>query len=70
MIRVWDIRNFRCLQVLSDKTTYHPDDVIGAVKFDSERSQMISANTSLMKWPMEVLKGSGVDSPHAKLLSA
>jgi WD40 repeat protein len=60
MIKVWDIRNFRCLQTLFDKTTYHPDDVIGAVLFDSERSQMISSNTSLMRWPVEVLKGSGV----------
>jgi WD40 repeat protein len=60
LIKVWDIRNFRCLQSLCDKTVYHPDDVIGAVLFDSERSQMVSANQSLMRWPMEVLEGSGV----------
>lgn len=45
---------------MCDKTTYHPDDVIGAVMFDAERSQMISCNTSLMRWPLEVLEGSGV----------
>lgn len=60
VIKVWDIRNFRCLQTFTDKTVYHPEDVLGAVVFDNARSQMISANTSLSRWPIEVLRGSGI----------
>jgi hypothetical protein len=60
MVKVWDMRTFRCLQTFTDKTVYHPENVIGAVVFDSARAQMISANTNLTRWPMEVLPGSGI----------
>lgn len=58
-MKVWDIRNYRCLQTIADRTVYHPEDALGAVLFDARRSQLVSACLSLARWPLRQIEGSG-----------
>lgn len=59
MVKVWDIRNYKCLQTITDKTAYHPEDALAAVLFDGRHSRLVTANLALAQWPLCELEGSG-----------
>eukprot|EP00892_Ulva_mutabilis_P006535 jgi/Ulvmu1/4253/UM193_0001.1 len=59
VVKVWDIRTYKCLQTITDRTVYHPEDALGAVLFDGRHSHLVTANLALSRWPLRDLEGSG-----------
>lgn len=52
-LKVWDVRNWRCLQSISDKEMYCPDDVITGLTMNPEHSHVVTGNLRLKAWPLE-----------------
>ena len=44
-IKVWDLRNYKCLQTLVDKTHYRPENRISAFVYDPVRRQLLTQTT-------------------------
>jgi WD40 repeat protein len=59
---VWDIRNYKCLQTISDREVYKPDDTITGLVFNSARGHVVTGNTKLKVWQMERAEASGVSA--------
>ena len=51
-MKVWDMRNYKCLQTIQDKESYRPIDQITALMYDPVRAQLLSASTTMRPWPM------------------
>ena len=51
-MKVWDMRNYKCLQTIQDKESYRPIDQITALIYDPVRAQLLSASTTMRPWPM------------------
>lgn len=51
-IKVWDLRNFRCLQTIVDKEYYRQDDAIGGMIYDTRMRRLITGNVKLKPWPL------------------
>lgn len=43
-IRVWDIRNHKCLQTIQDKELYKLDNTILSMAFDHQRKLLLTGN--------------------------
>lgn len=69
VVKVWDIRNYKCLQTIADKTVYHPEDALGTVLYDGRRSQLVTACLAPARWPLRQLEGSG-SRGHAAAVTA
>ena len=41
-MKVWDMRNYKCLQTIQDKESYRPIDQITALMYDPVRAQVRS----------------------------
>eukprot|EP01062_Namystynia_karyoxenos_P023059 TRINITY_DN18874_c3_g2_i1.p1 TRINITY_DN18874_c3_g2~~TRINITY_DN18874_c3_g2_i1.p1 ORF type:complete len:1422 (+),score=405.98 TRINITY_DN18874_c3_g2_i1:126-4268(+) len=50
VIKVWDVRTFRCLQTITDSTNYHPDNFLSAMAFDAGRNRVLTASTYPCAW--------------------
>jgi WD40 repeat protein len=59
-IKVWDIRNYKCLQTISDREVYKPDNTISGLVYNPTRSHLVTGNTKLKVWQMERVEASGV----------
>eukprot|EP00762_Andalucia_godoyi_P000195 ANDGO_02362.mRNA.1 putative WD repeat-containing protein alr2800 len=72
MIKVWDIRSYRCLQTLEDNyTKYSPDDELTSMVFDHSRKRLITAGNFPKSWPMRrsvVGLPEGIAEGHVKSL--
>lgn len=42
MSQVWDLRNQRCLQTLTDTCTYYPENKLSALAYSSDRKLLVS----------------------------
>ena len=51
-LKVWDVRNWRCLQTLADRELYSPDDVISGLTMNPEQGQVVTGNLRLKVWPL------------------
>ncbi|WIA32779.1 hypothetical protein OEZ86_005963 [Tetradesmus obliquus] len=51
-IKVWDLRNQRCLQTLQDRATHSPEDTLTALAYSPSRKLLVSAAYSLRAWPL------------------
>jgi len=69
-MKVWDMRNYKCLQTIQDKASYRPVDQITALMYDPVRSQLLSASTSLRPWPMLKVAKRSVERGHIEPLCA
>ena len=43
-LQVWDIRNNRCLQTLTDKQKHRPEDALTSLMYDSQQKQLLSGS--------------------------
>lgn len=69
VVKVWDIRTFRCLQTLADREVYKPDDTITGLLYDGARGHAVAGNTRLKAWRLEAVEASGVGA-HGHPVSA
>jgi len=69
-IKVWDLRNYKCLQTLQDKTHYRPEDRIAACTYDPLRQQLLTGTTQLKAWPMVKTAKRTVEAGHEHPLCA
>ena len=69
-MKVWDMRNYRCLQTIQDKANYRPEDRLSAIVYDPVRSQLLTASTSLRPWPMVKVAKRSVERGHEHPLCA
>jgi WD40 repeat protein len=53
VIKIWDIRTYKCIQTLHDKSIHRPDNVYTAMLFDSKNTSIVTASSQLQKWPMK-----------------
>lgn len=58
-IRVWDVRNHRCIQVLQEKEVYRPENKIGAILYDEHRKCLVTGTLKLKQWPLRAREESG-----------
>jgi hypothetical protein len=54
-----------CLQTITDREIYRPEDAIGSMCFDSQQDRLLTGNTCLKAWPLKVVEGSGATG-HAR----
>ena len=70
-IKVWDLRNHKCLQTIHDKTYYRPEDKITAMAFDPLHSRLLTGTTkirtSVARGTNANLARSASRTPHARL---
>ena len=69
-IRIWDIRNHRCIQVLHDKTAYRPENKIGAILYDSDKKCLVTGTLKLKQWPLRAREESGGNAHMASISCA
>ena len=60
-IKVWDIRNHRCIQTVTDRTAFRPENKIGAITKDNLRKTILTATLKPKIWiqKKKELRGSG-----------
>ena len=60
-IKVWDIRNHRCIQTVTDRTAFRPENKIGALAKDNLRKTILTATLKPRAWTQrkKELRGSG-----------
>ena len=46
-MKVWDLRNNRCVQTFQDETHYRPENRISSLTYDNVRSRLVTATTRL-----------------------
>merc|ERR1719498_109111 len=54
VVKVWDLRNFRCIQTFTDKTEYKPDDRLTCMAFDTEGPAIVLCSSTLNVLPVNV----------------
>ncbi|KAA6426925.1 MAG: hypothetical protein FRX49_03249 [Trebouxia sp. A1-2] len=50
VIKVWDIRNNRCLQTLTDKQKHRPEDALTCLMYDPQQKQLLSGSVLPKAW--------------------
>lgn len=58
-MQVWDLRNQRCLQTLTDPATYYPEDTLSALTYSPARNLLVSGSYCLKGWPLTDSKQAG-----------
>lgn len=54
VVKVWDIRNYRCIQTFTDKTEYRPEDSLTCMAFDEEASSLLMCSSALNVLPLHM----------------
>ncbi|CAK0806541.1 unnamed protein product, partial [Prorocentrum cordatum] len=54
VVKVWDIRNYRCIQTFTDKTEYRPEDSLTCMAFDEEASNLLMCSSALNVLPLHM----------------
>jgi len=54
VVKVWDIRNYRCIQTFTDKTEYKPEDRLTCMAFDEEGPALVLCSSTLNVLPVNV----------------
>ena len=54
-MQVWDIRNNRCLQTMTDKQQHRPEDALTCLLYDPKEKQLLSGSV-LPKVPTLILQ--------------
>jgi WD40 repeat protein len=53
-IRIWDCRNFRCIQTFQDSQPHRPEDRITAMAWDARHSSLLTGTNRLQVWPVRM----------------
>ncbi|KAL3152253.1 hypothetical protein ABBQ32_001332 [Trebouxia sp. C0010 RCD-2024] len=56
VIKVWDIRNNRCLQTMTDKQKHRPEDALTCLLYDAKQQQLLSGSVLPKVWQAVHLK--------------
>merc|ERR1719282_1082162 len=54
VVKIWDIRNYRCIQTFTDKTEYRPEDSLTCMAFDEEGPALVMCSSTLNVLPVSV----------------
>eukprot|EP00929_Paragymnodinium_shiwhaense_P117445 TRINITY_DN8801_c0_g1_i2.p1 TRINITY_DN8801_c0_g1~~TRINITY_DN8801_c0_g1_i2.p1 ORF type:complete len:1148 (-),score=306.96 TRINITY_DN8801_c0_g1_i2:362-3805(-) len=54
VVKVWDMRNYRCIQTFTDKTEYKPEDRLTCIAFDEEVPALVMCSNTLNVLPVSV----------------
>eukprot|EP00760_Papus_ankaliazontas_P025580 PhM_4_TR2799/c0_g1_i1/m.22136 len=55
VVKIWDVRTFRCMQTIQDKESYHPEDTLSAMTYDERRSTIVAANKTVVAFPLQIM---------------
>jgi WD40 repeat protein len=69
VVKVWDIRTYKCLQTMADREVYRPDDVVTSMLYDRRREQLVTGYLHLKAWPLCKQETSGRQG-HAATVTA
>mmetsp|Transcript_13415 Transcript_13415/g.44193 ORF Transcript_13415/g.44193 Transcript_13415/m.44193 type:complete len:870 (+) Transcript_13415:164-2773(+) len=50
-IKVWDLRNHKCIQTIIDEEVHRPENRITAIMYDAKRSRLVTATSKPTVWP-------------------
>lgn len=53
VVKVWDIRNFRCIQTIVDKTSYRPENILTGVHLNPSIGSLILTSRKINVWPFK-----------------
>jgi len=54
VVKVWDLRNYQCMQTFTDKTEYKPEDRLTCMALDEEGPALVMCSNSLNILPVNV----------------
>jgi len=54
VVKVWDIRNYKCIQTFTDKTEYKPEDRLTCMAFDEDGPALVMCSSTLNVLPVSV----------------
>jgi hypothetical protein len=50
VVKVWDIRTYKCLQTITDTAVYWPENKVSTVLYNPARKAIVTASTKLKQW--------------------
>ena len=54
VVKVWDIRNYKCIQTIYDKTTYRPENRSTGVYFNPKVNSILLTSKKINVWPFKI----------------
>lgn len=54
VVKVWDIRNYKCIQTFTDKTEYKPEDRLTCMGFDEDGPALVMCSSTINVLPVSV----------------
>ncbi|OQR90361.1 hypothetical protein THRCLA_09365 [Thraustotheca clavata] len=55
IVRVWDVKNYKCTQVIDDAS--HEQHKVHSIAYDDRSKQLITISSTISEWPMHSLLG-------------
>eukprot|EP00742_Colponemidia_sp_Colp-10_P008505 GILJ01009216.1.p1 GENE.GILJ01009216.1~~GILJ01009216.1.p1 ORF type:complete len:1025 (-),score=150.44 GILJ01009216.1:215-3289(-) len=56
VVKVWDVRNYKCIQTIVDKNQYRPENRITAMSYDNEHNCLALGSKKINIWPLKLKK--------------
>lgn len=53
VVKIWDIRNYQCIQTITDKTTYRPENIITGIQFNHRINSLMLTSKKINIWPIK-----------------
>ena len=53
VVKIWDVRNYRCIQTIVDKTSYHPDNNLTSIHYDPHVYGLLLTSRKINIWPFK-----------------
>ena len=50
MVKIWDIKTYACIQTISDKTKYRPDDILNGLFFCAVTNNILLGSRKIQFW--------------------
>eukprot|EP01083_Nonionella_stella_P153482 493178_1 len=70
VIKIWDVRNFRCVQTIYDDSNYRPENRISTMMFDSCNNRLVTGTNRIQLWPIKSVTKKIIKSHDFPLCSA
>jgi WD repeat-containing protein 49 len=52
VVKIWDIRSYRCFQTLTDTNVYRPEDMLTFMVFDPKYHYILVSTRKINIWPV------------------
>ena len=53
VVKIWNTRQYDCIQTIIDRVTYRPEDILGALKYDPVTHNIVVCSIRIKFWPFK-----------------